>query len=111
MDLLHQIDVPAERMFQSLVERLVRVCQHADVAAVRLKVGRRQWTTPGFAETPWRLEAPITWRGKKLGRIEMVYLESRPMADHGPFLNGERQSLETVAACLGPHLTLRQANL
>ena len=111
MELLHQIELPDAQMLQALVDRLPRICRYPDIAAARLKVGRRRWQSTGFVETECLVALPVIWRGKKLGRIEMAYLAARPDAEDSPFLPEERQTLETVAACLGPHLALRKAGL
>ncbi|MFZ5484101.1 MAG: chemotaxis protein CheB [Pseudomonadota bacterium] len=106
---MHRFDLPEDQMYPALAERLVRVCRYPEVAAVRIKVGRRQWASPGFAESGWCLTEPIRWRGRKLGQIELVYLEDRPAFDEAAFLPEERQTVASVAACLGPHITLRKS--
>jgi len=109
MEQMHRFDLPEEQVYQLLIERLVRVCRFPEVAAVRLKVGRRQWVSPGFTETAWSLIEPVRWQGRKLGQLELVYRERRPGFEAGPFLPEERQTVASVAACLGPHIMLRKS--
>ncbi|MBD3293649.1 MAG: PAS domain S-box protein, partial [Armatimonadia bacterium] len=53
--------------------------------------------------------AGITVRGEAVGRIEVRYHEERPEADEGPFLNEERDLLDTVATTVGDMIRHRRA--
>ena len=61
----------------------------------------QEFKTDDCQETPWKLSAAIIVRGEQAGQVEVGYLEERPEADEGPFLEEERLLLGAVAERLG----------
>lgn len=71
--------------------------QYPELAAVRMSISDIQFTTPGFAETEWRMATVLKSGDATLGMLEVFYTEKMPEADEGPFLTQERDLLEEIA--------------
>jgi len=82
--------------------------QYPDVCAARVVVGETIHASPDFFTTDWSQRAPINVYGEPAGTIEVVYTQSMPQADEGPFLKEERKLLETIADRVGSCITHRK---
>lgn len=109
--LLHRHDLSDAHFFQTLADTLPSLCAYPEMAASRLKIGRNLWKSPHFQNTSWSLNSTIYWHGKKIGEIDMVYLQAPPHMEATPFLHEEQQAFHTITACLGPHIALRKTTL
>jgi len=89
----------------ALMERIVSFLPPAylypDIAEARILLDGTSYKTLGFPETGPRQSSDIVAGGVKRGEIEVVYRESRPTLDEGPFLLGERTLLDSVAREVG----------
>jgi signal transduction histidine kinase len=83
--------------------------QYPEITAARLEVDGEICSTPGFRETPWQQSAAIVVDGRPRGRIVVVYLEERPPADEGPFLEEERHLIDGLAQEISAIVDRRQA--
>jgi len=86
---------------EAILERSVALIpagwQYPEVTEVQLTVGACRYATSGYRETEWRLSHELMVEGRAVGRLEVCYLEKRPAADHGPFLDEELSLLRAVA--------------
>lgn len=106
---LQDAERPLDELMAEVVALLPEAWQHPAVTTVRLRVLDREWTTPGFRETPWRQCATFTVRDARdgsdvAGSLEVCYLEPRPAADEGPFLHEERDLIDSLADMLRLHV-------
>jgi two-component system NtrC family sensor kinase len=90
-------DMPLEDVLQSIVELLPPAWLHSDIAHARLVIDGFEHRTPGFKEGEQRLSADLIVSGEKAGVLEVVYCEPRPGLDEGPFLDVERNLIDTIA--------------
>ncbi|MBM3791818.1 MAG: hypothetical protein FJW35_15905, partial [Acidobacteria bacterium] len=105
---LHGIAKIAQRPGASIEEILAEVVDllppgllYPEIAAARITLEGKNYSTPGFVERPDRLGADITADGKRRGRVEVVYRHPMPEIDEGPFLKEERSLLNEVARQVG----------
>jgi PAS domain S-box-containing protein len=75
--------------------------QYPEIARARLVLPEGSCASEGFQETPWMQRAVIRAGEETAGALEVAYLEERPEADEGPFLQEERTLLEMIAERLG----------
>jgi len=106
---LQDAERPLDDIMAEVVAALPEAWQFPTITAARLRVLDREWTTPGFRDTPWRQRAAFTIRdardgGEVDGTLEVCYLELRPDADEGPFLREERDLIDSVADMLRLHV-------
>jgi signal transduction histidine kinase len=81
------------------------------VAAARIRVDDREFSTPGFDDAVHRMQAPIYIDNQERGRVEVAYVEERAAIDHGPFLEEEQSLIEAVAREVGRIWGQQQAEL
>jgi signal transduction histidine kinase len=93
--------IALDDVLQGLVELIPPAWQYPEVTCARVKLRNRQFATGNFRETEWRQSEAIKVNGKRLGTLEVFYLETRPDCDEGPFLIEERSLLHALAERLG----------
>ena len=59
------------------------------------------FTTDNFEETEWKQAGDIRENSRRVGSLEVYYLEEKPESHEGPFLNEERSLINAVAERLG----------
>ena len=75
--------------------------RYQEITCVRITIGDQEFKTENFLETNWKLSTDILVGEKRVGTLEVCYLEERPQSDEGPFLNEERSLLDAIAERLG----------
>ncbi len=109
--LLEDPEVPLEETLTKAVRLIRSAWQYPEITCARLVLQDKVFTTNNYQETLWKLAVPI-WVGTTLtGALEVCYLQPRPQADIGPFLNEERSLLTVLAGHLGriiDHLQTQQ---
>jgi len=87
----------ADIMLQEIASAIGRGFMYPDIARVRIEVGRKQYETEGFCETPWGLTVKTGSMSGEPVKLTVVYLEERPFEYEGPFLREERILLDNIA--------------
>ena len=90
-------DVDLAAILRDVVALLPPAWQYPDSTRARIVLDDTEYATPGFQPGGDRLVADIVVRGEPHGTVEVVYADSRPLADEGPFLAEERALISTVA--------------
>jgi PAS domain S-box-containing protein len=94
-------------LLSELVTMMPASWQFTDCCEARIVYGDIDVRTEGWRESEWRQSVPLVAAGAS-GHIEVVYTESRPDADEGPFLHEERLLLNSMAEMLAKYLELRE---
>jgi signal transduction histidine kinase/ActR/RegA family two-component response regulator len=96
-----QIVESNKKTLDGLLQEVVQVIplgwKYSDVAAARLVVGERSYSSPKFRETPWMQIEPIRLNGQEVGTLQVAYLVLKPELDEGPFSIEERALLKALA--------------
>ena len=82
---------------------------HPEITCARITLDGVAYTTPTFRETPWNLSTDIEIAGRKVGAVEVFYLDEKPEIDDGPFLKEERSLIDDLAKSLGATVERRRA--
>jgi signal transduction histidine kinase len=90
-------DAGLAAILRDVVALLPPAWQYPDSTRARIVLDETAYATPGFEPGAARLVADIVVRGQPRGTVEVVYADSRPPADEGPFLAEERALISTVA--------------
>ena len=80
-----------------------------EITCARVVVGGRKHASRNWRRPVSRQTSPVTVRGERIGRIEVGYLEERPVSDEGPFLREERHLIDAVAEHLARIIEAKQA--
>jgi len=107
--LLENPDVSLEEILQKTVNLLPSAWRYPDIACARIVFEKREFKTKNFRETIWKQSADIKIHGKRVGAVEVYYLEQNPTLDEGPFSKEERDLIEAAAESLGKFAERRKA--
>jgi PAS domain S-box-containing protein len=97
--LLNEPRGPAELLPQ-IVELLPGAWQYPEIASARNSARGIDARTAGFTATPWQQRAEFPAGGGERGVIELAYSQARPTASEGPFLDEERNLIDSLGAML-----------
>ena len=90
-----------EDLLRDLVNFLPFSWQYPDITCARIIFQGRTYKGHNFQKTRWRQSSRIFMYNEPVGEVAMFYLEERPPADEGPFLNEERALLDELAERIG----------
>ena len=96
-EIVHDPERSMEEVLRAVAEALPAGLQYPAHAVARLTLRDLDARGPGFAETPWKLAAPIHVAGRQVGEVIVHYTVHLPKADEGPFLKEERRLIDAVA--------------
>lgn len=101
--------ISLEAIMQGIVELIPPAWFYPQIAAGRIILDGRSYTTPGFQEGGQRQTAEIVIGGEHRGMVEVTYIEERPELDEGPFLKEERSLIDAMAREAAIIIERRQA--
>ena len=108
--LINDPDRSVDAVLQEAIKILAKSYLYPDISCGRLLWNNETFITEGFKETEWkqRVEIDLSPNTGTL-TIEIYYLKEMPELDEGPFLNEERNLLDTVARELAVFLNRKLA--
>lgn len=95
---------PIEESLQQICLILPRAWQYPEFTVARIGWGDKNFETPDFKETSWKLCQQFETIDNTEGVIEVYYTQSFPKMDEGPFLREERHLIENLAAMIAGHI-------
>ncbi len=101
-------DQTVDEICRSLFRVIPSGWQYPGICQAQICLGEDLYRSPNFSETPWAQQAPIAMQGQVMGWIEVSYSEQMPDADEGPFLQEERDLLDSIAGRLARHLLIQK---
>ena len=97
-----------EELFKAVVKILPPSWLYPEVACARISFEGKRQKSANFKESPWVIAADILAQGRRVGVVEVHYLENKPVLDEGPFLKEERSLIDAVAERLGKAIETAQ---
>lgn len=98
-----------DEALQQIVVLIPQAWQFPDISCARIKLNdKREFKTENFKKTQWILESDIIAEDKKIGVLEVCYLEKKPQTDENPFLSEELRLIDAIADILGKFIEERQ---
>ncbi len=82
---------------------------YPEITCARIVLDGAAYTTATFRETRWNLSADIEVDARKVGAVEVFYLEEKSEIDEGPFQKEERSLIDDLARNLGAMVERRRA--
>jgi hypothetical protein len=86
-----------EEALQTICNLLPDGWQYPESTVARIIYNRKEYLSPGFRETPWKIMQEFELPGNKKGTIEIFYTEQFSEEDEGPFLKEERNLLVNIS--------------
>lgn len=108
-ELIDKTGKSLEGILQGTADLLPQGWQYPEIARARIVFEGHQFTSKNFEEGKWRQMADIEAHGRQIGVVEIFYLKEMPELYEGPFLNEERNLINTIAKRLGRIIQLKQA--
>lgn len=108
-EVIQQIDLELEEVLQKTVELIPPAWQFPDITSAKISYEKKEYRTPNYNETKWKMLTPISLDGDKKGEIEVCYLKKRPEFKNGVFLNEEQYLIENIAAILETYIREMEA--
>lgn len=99
--LMAEPGITLEEILKKTVELLPPAWLYPEISSARIVLDGRTYQSMGIREEVSRQRADILENGVHRGSVEILYAETRPELDEGPFLLEERHLLDTVAKELG----------
>ncbi len=87
-------------LLQEICSFLPEAMQFPQQTVARITYGDRDFTSPNFRETNWKLQQLFDAPNSIKGAIEIFYLKEFPIAGEGPFLPEERNLIGNLAALI-----------
>ncbi len=110
--ILERVDVQTDPDFDAIVPSVLLTLgaawQYPEVALATLVLHGQEYRSGPSAPIVASQSCPIIAGGEIVGSLGMAYVEPRPSADEGPFLNEERQLLNVVGQRLGEFVERRR---
>ena len=98
-----------EEIFQGTVELIPQGWQYPEITCACVTLEDQAFKTSNFRKTSWKQTCSITAYGQPVGTVEVGYLEEKPAAVGGPFLEEERNLINAIAERLGRIIERLQA--
>ena len=102
-------DIAFEEMLQEIVDLIPPSWQYPEITCARIIIEGQEYKTKNFKETTWKQTSNIVVHGKRIGILEICYLEEKPESDEGPFLKEERSLISAITERLGRVTEHKQA--
>ncbi len=106
--LLNRADVAQDDLAQAIVDRIPAAYQYPSVTCAALTIGDKNYATANYADSPWQQRSLIRAGDTAIGMLTVGYLEKRPTADEGPFLQEERSLINEISGQFGQALEHRR---
>ena len=98
-----------DEALQQIVEEVPPAWQYPNLTCAQITLHeRKKFKTANFKETEWVLISNIVADDKKIGALEVYYLDEKIPTDEGPFLMEERRLLDAVSDLIGQFIEERQ---
>jgi two-component system NtrC family sensor kinase len=94
-------DARPDEILAAMVRLVPPASQFPEIAAARIVIDGRSFSSPGFAPGPHRLSSVIAAGGRPRGSVEIVYTAERPEFAAGAFLDEERRLIASIAREIG----------
>ncbi len=95
-NLVEKPDISLEEIFQGLVYLIPPSWQYPEITCSRIILEDKEYKTENFKETNWKQSNEIFVSGKRMGVLEICYLEEKPEINEGPFLKEERNLINAI---------------
>jgi PAS domain S-box-containing protein len=93
--------ITLEDLIQKTVDIIPPSWQYPDITVARIILNNLEARSKNFAEKKWKQTSNIIAHGKKIGVVEVYYLEEKPKENEGPFLKEERNLINAITERLG----------
>jgi len=102
-DIVKDKKLSFDESLKKIVELIPPSWQYPEITCARVIIEDKEYKTKNFRTTKWVQESNIIYDDKKIGVIEVYYLQEKPKIDEGPFLIDERRLIDAISDLLGKY--------
>jgi pyruvate, water dikinase len=102
-DIIKDPNLSFDKAIEKILKLIPPAWQFPEITCARIILFGKEYKTNNFKKTKWSQAADITEEKKVIGKIEVNYLEKKPIADEGPFLTDERRLIDAIAHQIGKY--------
>jgi two-component system NtrC family sensor kinase len=102
-------DTSPATILQGIVDLLPLAWQYPEITCAKIVFNGDTYLSSGFREGVDSQKEEIVVDGKSRGYVEVIYTESKPAIDEGPFLKEERNLIDAVATQINLIIEQKQA--
>jgi len=95
--LRERTDFSLEDILQAILDFIPPAWQYPEITCARIIFDGYEFTTNNYKNSRWKLTRDLMVYSKKIGTLEVCYLEEKLELDEGPFLREERNLIDAVA--------------
>jgi pyruvate,water dikinase len=92
-----------DEALQKIITLIPLAWQYPDITCAKITIGDKKYKTKNYKQTKWGQISNIISNNKKVGTLEVYYVEERPEIDEGPFLIDERRLIDAIADLIGKY--------
>lgn len=107
--LAQRLDLSLEQVLQDAVDQIPPASQHPEKTRARLILENQELTSKDFREGAWKESVDIDERERRIGSLELHYLEKNHEVLSSPFRAEERELLTACAEIIGVLVERRQS--
>jgi len=100
-DIAESPGITLDEIYQEVANLVPKSYQYPEITCSRITMDGKEFSTDNHQKTKWKQSADIEVNKATIGKVEVNYLEEKPVLDEGPFLKTERFLIDTVAERLG----------
>ena len=100
-ELVEKPDITLPEIYQGTVDQIPLSWQYQEITCARMMIDDEEYKTANFSESLWKQEAYIIVNDKKIGVLQVYYVEEKPDILKGYFLKEERVLLNIIVERLG----------
>ncbi len=98
-----------DEALQKIIKLIPPAWQYPDITCARITTDNKEYKTNNFKETKWSQVSNVIADNKKIGTLEVYYLEEKPELDEGSFQLEERRLIDAISNLIGKFIDERQA--
>ena len=103
-DIVKDKTLSMDEAIKKIVELIPTAWHYPDITCARITVDNQDYKSNNFKETKWSQISNIILDDKKIGVLEVYYLEEKPQLDEGPFLIEERRLIDAISDLVGKYI-------
>ena len=103
-DIVKDRNLTKNEAMQKIISLIPKAWQYPDITCCRITIDNIEYKTDNFKETKWSQVSNIILDDKKIGVLEVFYLDEKPQLDEGPFLIEERKLIDAISDLLGKYI-------
>ena len=107
-EIVNNASLSVDDALNKIIKLVPPAWQFPKSTCVRLTILGKEYITDNFIETKWSQISNITHDNKKIGFLEVFYIEQKPEMDEGPFLKDERRLIDAIADLIGKFVGEKQ---